>query len=767
MNKDDKDWNNLNKTDIIFKQRNNHDNENINKKGGIKYGDADEKETSQFLKILKKWLAKYNSFDSNNSGSDLDSNLLDGLSSKFNIGDETGYNILINTKTNFARVKIYIDYLELLLECPQIARSIIYDFIKFSKFVQTLTTKILTCSNKVKADISIFTDLVILNFPHLESTINNHNLSKIVNANSKKGEVLGFSKAYVLKVKSPSYLLWSKKIIYQCECQDTKEPITKYFNIYKSKNFNPNFNENLIETFCPVCKKEFLQNKNFDIYLECQEITLALDKEENCLINNVITLFTFGELINSVKEGMEVSLVAFYMPGVSNTFEKNFEFGHFIALNLNMSFKGDFVIKEKNFKYENNYDVLKTILNRNSSLGTNTNLNFNKNILEIELLRAVTFQKQITADLFKLLFQNFCENSKANLKNGFSMENQLSSNTLLSLVIDLSITQRDYFNYSTKNAFLYQGENYSNEMKKATSGSNNLLNSRSVLFKTGIFQNNKKSTNQNEDDFKKYFRLTRQFDYQKNYPNSHELLVKPLHLFFIVDNFEHNFLNNIYIYADMKNYKNLISIYPFFNQSKFVKENIINFLISCNNGIVILPDVDLLSKNEIEIISNIMNENLTELNVGSLNITFWVIGLYDKLIAKKGKLGSCSLANSLFQEIKIKAYDQIIQKCEIVLNLSRKYNLSRGIDLNTAEKKYSNQTTYSAKLEEVQILKNVSELKNLGNVTESLNKCTESHYFKDTHDNFNDPYTASKFLEDYFVIKRNLNNINFDDLVSL
>ena len=68
-----------------------------------------------------------------------------------------------------------------------------------------------------------------------------------------------------------------------------------------------------------------------------------------------------------------------------------------------------------------------------------------------------------------------------------------------------------------------------------------------------------------------------------------------------------------------KLYPDLISIFPIHNQVKWSQVELMNYFYSNNNSIILFPDIELLSKLEIEVISNIMNS----INNNSLNITFW------------------------------------------------------------------------------------------------------------------------------------------------
>jgi len=52
-----------------------------------------------------------------------------------------------------------------------------------------------------------------------------------------------------------------------------------------------------------------------------------------------------------------------------------------------------------------------------------------------------------------------------------------------------------------------------------------------------------------------------------------------------------------------------------------------NYFYSNNNSIILIPDIELLSKLELEIISNIMNSNNN-----SLNITFWFFRAFSLLM---------------------------------------------------------------------------------------------------------------------------------------
>jgi hypothetical protein len=758
--------------------------ENIpRKEKGLKFGNADEKETDLFIKMVRRWLQLHNKLDEENK-----------------ISNEEI--IFYDARRNFTRLKIFVDFLELSLTCPNISNSMLEDFVKFAKFLQNVTKRILVASKKIKQETTIFTDLILLNYPELISKMNVPSFQKLLKISPKRGGVIGFSKAFVLKVKPPTYLLWSKKIIYTCDCKGEKTFYDKSFNIFKFSTGDKNFSNNLYDTFCSICKKEYIQDKNSEIFIECQEITLAIDTEVNCLVNNLVTIWAYGEFINSVKEGNIISIIAFYMPSmITITYEKDFEYGHFVALNFNLCFESNILLKEKNFQVEFPKNILDNVLTTTGKRNKFSS-KFNDGS-EFEILRSIKFQKQLSANFSKLMMNNFLNHYKIFNDINFS-DSELIHVSFLSIALNLSISQRDYLNKISKVVF-FESETLEKSKNKIKLDRSAISGSRNLLFKTNLFERNE-YRNQQEEEIRKHFRLAKQIDYQKIFSNTqHDLLTRPLNLFLIFDDLSRNsnlMVENIYSYCTT--YPEIIKIYPFINNPRFSKENLLRFFISCSNGIILLPDIDLLQKNEIELINSVMNDGCIDHNGSKLNlsISFWFLCSYPKLI-RSGKKNQKS--NSLMGEISSKTYKDLINKSEIVLNFSKKFNNTRGVEIDhTAQRgifvnnnpnfitdfslNFNFEEFMSLKTDEcthqkkfnisflpfqlIQTGKEMKLLKNLHNynLLQNLSICKEDHFFSvidNPTEDFNDSFSAAKLMEDYFIIKRQISNVNFDDLFSI
>lgn len=748
-------------------------NENLNQKKVLRFKEADEKETGNYIKILKRWLLKYNKLDSESVNLNTEEKLND---------------FEFNSKLNFLRIKIFIDFLEMMHLVPNIAQSVINDFPNFSKFTKNLTRKVLLASNKINKETSIYTDLIMLNFPFIHNSLNSESFSQISSdLNPSKGRVIAFNKAHVLKINPPSFLLWSKKIFHQCLCIERKYT-QKFYNIYNPLENEKVFNNNTNENFCPSCRKNYFQDKNSDIYIECQEIILAIPTEKNRLINNIFSLWVYGDFINSVKECSAVTLIAFYMPNPTNAFyEKKFEYGKLIALNINFYLSHTLILKENCFTFETQKNSIDSIFNKNKFEYINKS-NENKK----EVLKSVKFHKQLNSNILKMFFSNFLTNLKLRLTKNLPIENFNSFNPLLCLALELSIIQRDFLLKANKIALFNNGEikldnKINSNIEKKNEYSNYLnskSNSRNILFKSKIFENNKKENqatlkNEVHDEIRKHFRLSKQIDFEKSFSSEHELLIKPFNLFLILDYLEkeNNLLYLIQSYA--KIYPEIVFIYPYFynTNGKFNKDNLLNFLISCNNGILIIPDIDILSKGEIDLISlvtcsnsnfvsnnnkNMKNSN-SNLNL-NLNISFWFLADNKKLSSQQNKK-----SNSLF-DFKIKNFEQIINKCDIILNFSKRFNYSRGFDLNSKFKfesdleekiHYEGDFSMLTKSElDFNQFKNFIDIK----ILDKINPCRSDHFIDYISDQFNDSLAAAKLMEDYFIFKRNVCNVNFDDL---
>ena len=151
--------------------------------------------------------------------------------------------------------------------------------------------------------------------------------------------------------------------------------------------------------------------------------------------------------------------------------------------------------------------------------------------------------------------------------------------------LDLSLAQRDYSNHMKKIDFLQDSNaNYLIEIDNSnsiltqnpTKNKNDLLsaltNSRNLVFKSKIFHGTNKQNppnilNRPQNDFKKYFRLSKQINPSDS--STSKMLNKALNLFLIFDNTKNDPLYlTVFNYA--KNlYQDIISIYPNFSFFKY------------------------------------------------------------------------------------------------------------------------------------------------------------------------------------------------------
>lgn len=931
----------------------------------IKFANATESEISELQKLIKDSITCFNDLE------DL-SSLIDGKFSK-----ENKFSLNSNSYLNQIKVKLIIDFLDIMRISSLISKNIAEDFIRFHKLTCDICKSFLITREPTFRDSAIFINLIILNYPFYTSIFGKKELVELNNADEKKGQLIGFNYANILSVKKPIYRLWSKKCFFTCECNDDKKFIVKYANIYKPDNSN---NLTFYQTYCKHCKKPYHTDKNSELLIESQEIILLLPTEKDTLFDNRISLWLYGEMINSIKEGEKISFLSYYSPYKTNNFhQKDYSLGSFVAVNINIFFEQTRMIKNPFYNFEliignnrvnrknasnvsinNQYNKHFVQNNSNQNVCQNKdkrmidyineqpkkteknvhmenaynkrgdqfpNINFNSRFnenSEINILRSISFCKQISSAFFNfiyIMYLGFVEKAMLNkvpnnlnkhtfLKNienneNFSLfssnifnfknyndkvisnvvENVLETkgktgfNFFIQLACKLSIIQREYYskmkqffflnncmqnieNFNKKNQKYLANKNNkieenSNKTNKSNNTSNNL--SRSVIFKTKIFE-----TRQREkihDDYKKYFKFARQG--LNEYNNSCDLLMKPLNLLFIFDEISIESLSQIYCFvhdfefslnADIKKqnsqlkYNEIISIYPYFFPNKLQKESIITYLKINNNKIIIIPDVDILSKYELEVIGSILGNNINlENNFYAsqgmdYNITFWFVCSYKKLSFKEKK----NIINKGFQDNKFKSIEMLVKNCEIIINMSDKFNSSRGLDMNYFEEFYKNKNKRNQNLESPNIIhnniakkekdsKNKYKIKNenfihmtnelvkrlkvvefdfsFDEIQENLsnnkidkiisnfdfdfllaqkninlinilkkNFCKEYHYFGhnkysdniysdpdnklNINCNFNDSFSSSKLLEDYFLIKRNVNRVEFNDIVN-
>ena len=800
----------------------------------ISYKNIEQNELQEHLNLIKKWLKEYNQFEYDNQS----------------IGKFTKYikkveeiKIVLNHKLNFCRTKLFIDYLELKIKCPSFANEFRINFIQYISYINALVRRILISSKKILEDTSVFNDLILFNYPYNYS-YNNSSNNYYELLKSSRG-IISFSKCFVVKVNSPIFFLWAKKEYPSCSCDCDSEnknkfnTTKKYFNLYtQNLKYNSNFSK---PSICRKCGKSFYHDTKGDIFIQSQEIKLAIDCD-NSLLPNVISAWAFGDLINSVQEGDCITLNAFHMPEKINVFEKNYSNGYFVALNYDKFFDNLCLLRPGDFKLnlnnaENNLaEKLKKI-----KIKENNNYNFddcifsgeneekiNEDNLE-QLLQSLKFQRQTCESFYKLIIQNYISFKQKELNHLDSgWNNNVNNMPILSpkineihypfinIILDLSIIQRDYYNHHLKLCFFdnfseIKGTNgniteekendENNEDNQDSENEENCLKditqSRNILFKKNIYNkndlkknnkifdyNNKKRVNtyisERSDkteisgikstldiDIKNYFELSHQINNVSTLSN--DLLTKPFNLFLIFDSVKNDPLfNNIIMKYATKLYSSLINIFPIHNQIKWTQGDLMNYFYSHNNSIILIQDIELLTKTEIDTIGNIMNFN----GNNSLNITFWFccrcsLFYENNTINKKNKKSAGGyIANNLNLsfKIKIKGFDDIIEKCEIMMNYSiRNLKFSNNINIideNSIINFLMDSNEGDIKEEKILEYYHYSEF-----INNNLNiYCNKTHIYPNYD---NSSVNASKIIEKYFIEKRNISKINFDDLFTL
>ena len=772
-------------------------NDKVNKM--IAFGNINQNELREHLYLIKKWLKEYNQFEYDNQSL--------GKFTKY-IKKVEEIKIVLNHKLNFCRTKILIDYLELKLRCPSFANEFRANFIRYISYVNALIRRILISSKKISENTSVFNDLVLFNYPYnysLDNKKNNYELFK-----SERG-IISFEKCFVVEVNTPIFLLWAKKEYPTCSCENENNVSNnkKYFNIFSQNiKHNSNFSRSSI---CKKCGEAFYHDTKADIFIQSQEIKLVLDCE-NKLLPNVISVWAFGDLINSVQEGDCITLNAFHVPEKLNTFEKNYSNGYFVALNYDKFFNNLYLLRPSDFKlnYNNAQDNLEEKLKnikikeyKENDIFFEDNEKINEENLE-QVLQSLKFQRQTCESFFKFVVQNYINFKQKELNNLSSGFANCTDNTTISfpkineiyypfinLILDLSITQRDYYNHHIKLCFFENSVEEDNEIEDEDSQDINnhlkeITQSRNILFKKKAINKNSKKDNKGimntyignkldkaevqstlDLDIQNYFELIHQVNNASNLGN--DLLTKPIHLFLIFDSVKNDPLfNNIIMKYSTKLYPQLISIFPIHNQTKWTQTELMNYFYSNNNSIILIPDIELLSKLEIEIISNIMNSN----NI-TLNITFWFCCAFSLLMEnninnKKNKnnpnvylINNLSFNNS---KIKIKGFESILEKCEIIMNYSiRNLKYINNISLindNSIINFLMDANEGEIKEEKILEFYHYSEF-----VNNKLNiRCNKNHIYNEYD---NSSLNSSKIIEKYFINKRNVAKINFDDLFTL
>ena len=731
-------------------------NLNETKTNLLKFKNISLNELESHLKMLKNILIKFNTFDYDNSSF--------GKLSKLKMKFED-IQIILNNKTNFTRIKIYLDYFELEKISKNFVKEIKKNFFSYFKYLNKITRKILFASKKIKNDTAVFTDFLLLNYPFISGKIKKCDFEYLLN---KKKGIFSFSKCSVIKINSPKFFLWSKKIYPKCECKiNEKINNRKYFNIF-SKNINFNNNFSLFNK-CENCNVPFFHDVKNDIFIECQEIEIVFDSEG--LNNNKINVFLFGELINKLKEGNLININVYFIQENSNVLEKNFNFGYFIALNIDICLMNFNILKENNLKFE---------INSNNEKFNN---NFN------DLFESLSFKRQFYVNFIKFIFYSYLNFKKKEINSiSFANNNEINLpffnsffTPFLNIILDLSIIQKDYYNYVCKLNFSQKNNNFYNDIFNNNNNNENTQNditqSRNLIFKSKIFTNNNNNLNNsfisNENfyksnfskDFKKFFNLG------INNLNNEDLLIKPLNLFLILDDTKNDPFFNIILKYSNNLYSNLISIYPYFSNDK---KSLIDYFYLNNNKIIFIQNIDYLSKLEINLISDFIensNSEFKEIENLNLNISFWFIANVNKINDfnnnnnnKKNKDGMFIInENNLNSKIKLKNFEKIIKNCEIIFNFSKK-NLNKNykIDVINENNFIDFFTDFNNELLNENVLLNYyKKFKKYYEINNNFD-CKKNEFF-----NKENSYFSAKIIENYFIKKREITNISFNDLFSL
>ena len=459
--------------------------------------------------------------------------------------------------------------------------------------------------------------------------------------------------------------------------------------------------------------------------------------------------------------------------------------------------------------------------------------NFNENDLE-KVFNSFKFQRQICQSFYKLIIQNYVNFKQKELNHLDSCWGNNINNVpikfprinethypFINLILDISIAQKDYYNHHIKLCFFEnclnekediedeEGKNIENDNdfeENKCNGLKDISQSRNILFKKNLRFNDNEEKNNNKNylnknktlnaslnnnsqkseisliknnldiDIKNYFELSHQINNVTSFSN--DLLVKPIHLFLIFDSTKNDplFYNIILKYAT-KLYLSLISIFPVHNQNKWSQIDLMNYFYCHNNSIILIPDIELLTKSEIDIISNIMNfnnfnsnNNINNTNNNNiLNITFWFCCssflLYkNNSTNKKGNTAADFNTSNVPNEIKIKNFDEILKKCDIIMNYSKRslkfYNNINVIDENSCINFLVDSNQVEIKEDRILEYYYYSEF-----IYNKLDiNCGKTHIYKNFENSF---VNSSKIIEKYFIAKRNITKINFDDLFTL
>ena len=211
------------------------------------------------------------------------------------------------------------------------------------------------------------------------------------------------------------------------------------------------------------------------------------------------------------------------------------------------------------------------------------------------------------------------------------------------------------------------------------------------------------------------------------------------------------------------------------------KENLWNFIYQNNNKIVLIPDIDKLTKAETDIICSIMEKDRSKFSFKSMNepnisITFWFCANSLRLFETSNKKGNNTIAIPQIttlgnKQLKVKGFEQIMKHCDIIINFVEKgIKMDNSIDV-------INEDNFPNLLNDVNSPMFSSEtIFQLYSKFEKINSkidvgCSENHYYLSNDVKNGASFDSAKYsaslIEEYFIKKRNISQLTFDDLESL
>lgn len=674
-----------------------------------------------------------------------------------------------NIKSNYIRIPFFLNHLDYIVHFKNDIHNFFKRYYYYRKQIYKIITNELFQNIIARKDeyIQFFIDIYLIKYTFYFPKFSNSFLQQFQSNN-----FFAISNCIVIKKENIKSYLWYRKYLKNCDCT-TNKYIHKYFN------FNSQYNTNNI-SFCHLCKKDYIYDKTFDIYINYETIITS-----NSSTNIKFHLFLQGNFLNLLQEGDIINFVGIpFQKRISKEFKYDIDVKEEIKkIELNV-LRIDMINPNKFKKYNNENEYLlseefhKGLLNNQKNKENIHNMIDKINSKKVILSNIIfNFMESFSNVILKNIFENFLNifetiNYNNPYKNeifipGFNIKlnDLLNEKIFLFLAFEMSIINRDFI--IQENDF-FEKEMRLKFQKKCKSNNqetqDNYFDKNSQLIlqtyiksnlidfkqKNKLF-NHLEEKDENEENNKIIIIKDSQLSYNKrheinilkknnnNNSNFHYINNKfNICILFDQVDYQNNYIGFIFQYYN-KLYTNEIRYYPRFFDSNYQKNKsyILDFLFYNKYKIIIIENFHLFSKQELEIFFELFSY-INSINDKCFPIVFWFFINFE--IFGNNDNG-------------FKILNKIFDISEIILNYSKRFNIFRGIKTFENKKiKIINNKTY--------------EMNNIENFKKYINILSEKskNKIKINQSNIieNEKILSKFLLEQYFLNKINVcgNKVN-------